>query len=166
MTIKDFEICGFGSTQSQNLHENMSQTLDNPPLYKLFAGVASQYFRNKNKETESIKLGTERFKDITKAFPNILELKINEHLEKELREIKGLSKEAVEIFLQGLPKFKKFLSNSNIKITKQSQNIPSKISHTHQFTNKIFVFSGFRNDEWQKIISLADKYELIYPELK
>uniref|UniRef100_A0A6C0CTG8 DNA ligase (NAD(+)) n=1 Tax=viral metagenome TaxID=1070528 RepID=A0A6C0CTG8_9ZZZZ len=94
---------------------------------------------------------------IVQEHPDILKLV----LLKELKPIKGVGPKTAKQFLEGLPIFYEFLKELGITKCKTSKKVviePMLFSNGQDFNGKSFVFTGFRNKEWeQKIEALGGK---------
>jgi DNA ligase (NAD+) len=94
---------------------------------------------------------------IVQEHPEILKMV----LLKELKPIKGVGPKTAKQFLDGLPLFYEFLKDLGITKCKAPKKVVVEIesvSHGNDFKGKSFVFTGFRNKEWeQKIEALGGK---------
>lgn len=94
---------------------------------------------------------------IVQEHPEILKMAML----KELKPIKGVGPKTAKQFIEGLPVFYAFLKELGITKCKAPKKIvvePVVASHGEDFKGKSFVFTGFRNKEWeQKIEALGGK---------
>ena len=94
---------------------------------------------------------------IIQEHPEILKLT----LLKELKPIKGVGPKTAKQFIEGLPIFYEFLKELGITKCKAPKKVvvePTEASHAEEIKGKSFVFTGFRNKEWEeKIVALGGK---------
>ena len=99
--------------------------------------------------------GSKKIKLILEANPEILKGKVI----KSLNPVKGIGEKTSKPFLENLPLFYKFISNTTLSNCKEkSLNVSNNASDSEKskteskFKNMTIVFTGFRNKEWEKII--------------
>lgn len=99
--------------------------------------------------------GSKKIKLILEANPEILKGKVI----KNLNPVKGIGEKTSKPFLENLPLFYKFISNTTLSNCKEkSLNVSNNASDSEKskteskFKNMTIVFTGFRNKEWEKII--------------
>jgi DNA ligase (NAD+) len=99
--------------------------------------------------------GSKKIKLILEANPEILKGKVM----KSLNPVKGIGEKTSKPFLENLPLFYKFISNTTLSNCKErSLNVSNNVSDSEKykteskFKNMTIVFTGFRNKEWEKII--------------
>lgn len=103
-------------------------------------------------------IGSKKIKLICEHYPQILQNKYIPTLE-ELIDIKGIEKVTAAKFIEGLPKYFKFVQDNQITFSKslpvQQAAISETVSaHAGDFVNgKTFVFSGARDEELETFIS-------------
>jgi len=109
-------------------------------------------------------LGERKLGKIIEFYPDIIKLYMeneNETIIKNIIQIDGFDTKTAEYFVDGLDKFILLFNNLTPNLRKQlrqsqlilEEKIEQKNNATDSvFYNKIFVFSGFRNKEWEKII--------------
>ena len=94
---------------------------------------------------------------IVQEHPEILKMT----LLKELKPIKGVGPKTAKQFVEGLPVFYEFLKELGITKCKAPKKVvvePTEASHAEEIKGKSFVFTGFRNKEWEeKITALGGK---------
>lgn len=95
-------------------------------------------------------LGTKKIELITSAIPTILE-GTRPTLE-ELLKIKGAGEETAKAFLAGLDDFFKFMKDINMPCKPKTPPASSQRpkSQDQKLLDKTFVFTGFRNADWEK----------------
>jgi NAD-dependent DNA ligase len=113
--------------------------------------------------------GSKKIKSITDVHPEIidntkkgrnkaLKLKVE-----ELTKINGIAKISAELFIENLPKYYEFYDSLGFKCNKGAQAMaavanaaanaaPENIKINNNLKDKTFIFSGFRNKEYEKII--------------
>jgi DNA ligase (NAD+) len=115
-------------------------------------------------------LGERKLKKIMEIYPDIIKLYSdydNEDIIEMIKEIDGFDVKTAEYFTNGLdifivlfnnlePNIRKQLINSINKLKEDQINKSTKLSSSSsiadKFKDKTFVFSGFRNKDWEKII--------------
>lgn len=108
--------------------------------------------------------GNRRLKALIKAIPNLIKKNYIPKYE-EILDIDGFAEITALQFLEGLPKFWKFVEEngfndfiSSLKIQSLEQSSKTVISkekrtkYTELFSGKTYVFSGFRNSEYESLI--------------
>jgi hypothetical protein len=103
---------------------------------------------------------SKKIKTITDVYPEIL---INNAKSREkalkisvgdLVKVDGIAKISAESFIENLPKFYTFYDNLEIKCKgPQGPQGPKQRSRNPNITDKTFIFSGFRNKDYEKIIT-------------
>lgn len=99
-------------------------------------------------------IGSKKVKLICDTYPQILDKSYIPTLQ-ELIGIKGIEKTTAQKFIEGLPKYFKFIQENQITFTRgQHSSLDQMVSsHATDFVNnKTFVFSGVRNDELETFI--------------
>ena len=104
--------------------------------------------------------GSKKIKSITDVYPEIinntktgrnkaLKLKVD-----ELTKINGIAKISAELFIENLPKYYEFYDSLGFKCNKGvvANIVPENIKINNNLKDKTFIFSGFRNKEYEKII--------------
>ena len=103
-------------------------------------------------------IGEKKLKKIITIYPDIIKLYTdndNQMIIDKIVFIEGFDIKTAEYFVNGLDKFIILFNKLSPNIRKQlrqSQLIEKIIDTNSDFNNKIFVFSGFRNKEWEQII--------------
>jgi DNA ligase (NAD+) len=105
--------------------------------------------------------GSKKIKIITDVYPEIidntkagrnkaLKLKVD-----ELTKINGIAKISAELFIENLPKYYEFYDSLGFKCNKGviANAVPENIKINNNLKDKTFIFSGFRNKEYEKIIA-------------
>ena len=133
------KLDGFKEKSASNLYNAIHESL-NVPLYKIMAAS--------NKLGHG--MGIERMKQILVAYPNIMKdykkWEYDEFIDK-IREIDGWEEKLATQFVNNINSFITFYNSiKKYIIIKVESKIGSK------FTNKIFVFTGFRDQELMKKI--------------
>jgi NAD-dependent DNA ligase len=108
--------------------------------------------------------GSKKIKSITDVHPEIidntktgrnkaLKLKVD-----ELTKINGIAKISAELFIENLPKYYEFYDSLGFKCNKGVKNmaaanaVPENIKINNNLKDKTFIFSGFRNKDYEKAI--------------
>lgn len=104
-------------------------------------------------------IGEKKLGIIMEVYPNIIQLfKTNTHnsIIEKIIEIKGFDTKTATLFAHGFGKFIQLYKSLNKDMRAQlKQSIKLFEKHNNnspKFDNKIFVFSGFRNSDWEKLI--------------
>ena len=145
-------IDGIGKKMVKKIYDDMKKCFKNIKLNILMA-ASLKFDRG---------FGVRRLKLITDNIPNIL----NNNLKKEtiynsIIEIDGFSEITTKQFIKNLESFKKFFNELEEVIDLKSLKKPivktlKKNKESNKFSDKKFVFSGFRDDELtDKIINLG-----------
>lgn len=139
--VDDFmNVEGFKDKMANKIHSNIKNGIKDVPLNRVM--YASNIFGSG--------LGEKKLLLVIRKYPNILKSKkTKDNMIKMINEIDGFNTKTSTEFVNGLPKFKKFIKElPKIKITK----IVIKINENSKYNNKIYVFTGFRNKELEKEI--------------
>jgi len=108
--------------------------------------------------------GSKKIRSITDVHPEIidntktgrnkaLKLKVD-----ELTKINGIAKISAELFIENLPKYYEFYDSIGFKCNKGVNNmaaanaVPENIKINNNLKDKTFIFSGFRNKDYEKAI--------------
>ena len=145
------QVEGFKEKMIDKIYNNIQSRMNTLTLLDLM--IASNTFGHGLGERKLTKI-TEYYPDIIKLYSDFLEDEIIE----KIKNIDGFDTKTAEYFTKGLdiffelfnklkPDMRKQLKQSII-ITQEKVNIIKN----NQFINKVFVFSGFRNKEWEQII--------------
>lgn len=134
------KVENFKERMATKVYNNIRSSLKNVKLSLLMA--ASNIFGSG--------LGEKKIALITKAYPNILADRSKKLIDKII-DIDGFSTKTATEFVKGLPEFKKFLKS----LPKMSFAKTKKITKHKHFYGKTFVFTGFRNKEWEQLIELG-----------
>jgi len=146
-TESDFqEVENFGEKMAKKVFTNIHKGIKNVELDTLMA--ASNIFGRG--------IGETKIALILKKYPNILDIKeSDEKLIEMIKTIEGFEDKTATRFVEGLPKFKKFIS----EIPMVTYIIPTQTNKSNgMFQGKTIIFTGFRNKEWEnKIIEEGGK---------
>ena len=136
------EIDGIGEKLIKKIDKSFSDTIKKTSLYTLMS--ASNIFgRN---------LGSKKLKLIVQEYPNILIMNENKkNLMIKIKSIIGFDDILVKQFVDNLDTYKKFHNNlEKIINLKHLSNI--QLNKNGKFKGMTFVFTGYRNKEWEEII--------------
>lgn len=106
-------------------------------------------------------MGKRKITQVLKVYPNVITLYSEnsyENIINKIIEIDGFDTKTATLFANGLTKFIELYNSLDTNIRKQLRTsiVEIKTKKTQDclniFDNNIFVFSGFRNIEWEKII--------------
>jgi NAD-dependent DNA ligase len=113
-------------------------------------------------------MGERKLKKVMESYPDVIQLYTDydkDEIILKVKELDGFDIKTAEYFEEGLNKFielfntlsanmRKHLRISIIKFVEDQDKIKEQMDQEDNiFSGKIFVFSGFRNDEWEKIIT-------------
>jgi DNA ligase (NAD+) len=142
-SIKDFEnINGFGKTLAQKVYENIHTGLKNIYIYNIL-GSYSIFGEG---------IGKRKLKTLFDDFPDILDSKLSKtELLKKMNEIEGFSDITSEKIINNLENAKEFLKSVDKYVT---YNTKLKETKSNTLNDKTILFSGFRNSELEKQITL------------
>ena len=136
---------GVKDKSADKIYNSLKESLENAKCEDIMA--ASNIFGKG--------FGSKKIKLILEANPEILKGKVM----KSLNPVKGIGEKTSKPFLENLPLFYKFISNTKLSNCKEkSLNVSSNTSDNEKykteskFKNMTVVFTGFRNKEWEKII--------------
>ena len=144
MTKDDFlEIDGIKEKMATKLYNNIQNGLKDVELPILMN--ASNTFE--------AGLGKRKLSEIIKNYPDIHEKRISKKtVIEKIEALNGFNTITATYFANGLPKFKNFLKTVPM-ITyqvKKKTSVPKKFT---KYKNMKIVFTGFRNKEWEDILS-------------
>jgi NAD-dependent DNA ligase len=138
---KDFlKVEGFAIKSAENLVESIKQVLTNVPLYKLMAAS--------NKLGPGI--GEERVKQIVSLYPNIItdyKKWSDDDFIKKIKAINGWEEKTASLLVSNFNTFIVFYDSIKKYIT-----LEPITKSTGKFTDKIVVFTGFRDKDLQSQI--------------
>jgi DNA ligase (NAD+) len=144
------EIDGIGEKLVTKIFANLDVALKKEPLAKFMA--ASNIFGRS--------LGSKKLAMITAIYPNILDLDYSKkELKEKINEINGFSDKSTDKFVDNLDQFKKFfeeingiidISHLKTKVTSTPKKVGTK------FKDEIVVFTGFRNKDYEKLVTEND----------
>lgn len=153
ITIPDLtNISGFKEKMINKIYTNINTRMKKLTMLDLM--IASNTFGHG--------LGERKLTKIIHTYPDIIKLYIDNEEQtiiNMIKEIDGFDIKTAEYFTTGLDKFIELFNKLTPNMRKQlRQSIIIYIAElintqiNDKFYNKIFVFSGFRNKEWEKII--------------
>jgi len=153
ITITDLtNISGFKEKMINKIYTNINTRMKNLTMLDLM--IASNTFGHG--------LGEKKLTKIIHIYPDIIKLYVENEEQtiiNMITEIDGFDVKTAEYFTTGLDKFIELFNKLTPNMRKQlRQSIIiyiAELTNTQtddRFYNKIFVFSGFRNKEWEKII--------------
>lgn len=152
------EVDGFKEKMVDKIYDHIHERLETINMLDIM--VASNTFGHG--------MGERKLKKVMESYPDVIQLYTdydkNEIILK-IKELDGFDIKTAEYFEEGLNKFielfntlsanmRKHLRISIIKFVEDQDKIKEQMDQEDNiFSGKIFVFSGFRNDEWEKIIT-------------
>ena len=140
------EIEGFKDKMVDKIYNNIRERLETLTMLDIM--VASNTFGHG--------IGERKLKKIIEEYPDIIKLysdNTKEEIINKIIKIEGFEMKTAEYFTKGLDNFINLFNKLEPKMRKQlriSQIKDEEIGD--KFRDKIIVFSGFRNKEWEKII--------------
>lgn len=107
--------------------------------------------------------GLKKIKSITDIYPEIIDNTVkgrNKALKlksDDLLKINGIAKISAELFIENIPKYYEFYDNLGFKCKGNKADDDGEVEKVkkvsnNNFKDKIFIFSGFRNKDFEKII--------------
>lgn len=132
------QIDGIKSTLAKKITNNIYKAVENLTLDMLMN--ASGIF--------GIGLGQKRCFQIINEYPNFMNYTSIEKLKQDIIMLPGFSDIMAQIVVDGYLKFKSFYEDLGIKVKSKS----IVIRDNPLVSNKIFIFTGFRNEEWERLI--------------
>jgi len=145
-------IIGFKEKMIDKIYTNINTRIKTLTILDLM--IASNTFGHG--------LGEKKLTKIIHSHPDIINLYINnddESIINLITTIDGFDTKTAEYFVKGLDKFIELFNKLKPGMRKQLRRsiliFQEEVNNTNydkRFVNKIFVFSGFRNKEWEKII--------------
>lgn len=104
--------------------------------------------------------GLKKIKSITDIYPEIIDNTVkgrNKALKlksDDLLKINGIAKISADLFIENIPKYYEFYDNLGFKCKGQEVGEVGDVkkASNNNFKDKIFIFSGFRNKDYEKII--------------
>jgi DNA ligase (NAD+) len=148
ITKSDLEqIQGFKEKMVDKIYQNITERLSTLTLLDIM--IASNTFGHG--------IGERKLKKITEVYPNIIKLYTDNNTEdiiNMIKEIEGFDTITAEHFVTGLDRFIDLYNELNSNMRKQlMKSIKIKKVIGNKFADKSILFSGFRNKEWEKIIT-------------
>jgi len=148
ITKSDLEqIQGFKEKMVDKIYQNITERLSTLTLLDIM--IASNTFGHG--------IGERKLKKITEVYPNIIKLYTDNDTEdiiNMIKEIEGFDTITAEHFTTGLDRFIDLYNKLNSNMRKQlMKSIKIKKVIGNKFADKSILFSGFRNKEWEKIIT-------------
>lgn len=143
---KLYEIEGFKDKMVDKIYNNIRERIETLTMLDIM--VASNTFGHG--------IGERKLKKIMEVYPDIIKLysdNSEEEIINKIIKIEGYDTKTAEYFAEGLDNFINLFNRLEPKIRKQlrlSQIRDEEVGD--KFKEKIIVFSGFRNKEWEKII--------------
>jgi DNA ligase (NAD+) len=146
-------ISGFKEKMIEKIYMNIHTRMKNLTILDIM--IASNTFGHG--------LGERKLTKIMETYPDIIKLysdNDNDTIIDLIKEIDGFDTKTAEYFVKGLDKFIDLFNKLKPDMRKQlrqsillfEEELDNKQLINNKFTNKIFVFSGFRNKEWESII--------------
>jgi NAD-dependent DNA ligase len=147
ISIQDLQnVEGFREKSAQKVHDSLQGILQckNPETFMIASNKFGRGFGDKK-----IKLITNEYPYIAKNKAKALELTVN-----DLTKIKGIAETTAKQFIDNLPAYYDFMEDLDIKLSDiQSEPVKQQNKQLSEiFNGKRFVFSGFRNSEYERII--------------
>ena len=143
-------IEGFKEKMINKIYLNINNRIKNLTMIDLM--IASNTFGHG--------LGEKKLKRITSIYPDIIQLYMdndNQMIINKIILIEGFDTKTAEYFANRLDKFIILFNNLSPELRKQLRQSQILTTNAYSdidsvFNNKIFVFSGFRNKEWEQLI--------------
>jgi NAD-dependent DNA ligase len=144
MSASDFKkIEGFATVSSNKIYENIKTSLKNVSLSVLLD--AGNVF--------SHGIGTRKLDEIFLRYPTIMDETDLQEIHNKIMTVKGFSKISADAFVEGFNKAVKYLKLIEKYATIDYPKSSSLKSEKNLFLkNKTVVFSGFRDDDLEKVI--------------
>ena len=145
------EINGLGDKNVKKIRDEIDKSIKNAELYTFMA--ASNIFGRG--------LGERKIKAVLKMYPNLLLEKWDEKtMKKKLLKVDGYQDKSVDLFVGNYKKFIKFYNKINniYDISRYMEKIDEDNTSSdtdnndNYFKDKIFVFTGFRDEQLKKFI--------------
>lgn len=134
---KDFLIVdGFKEKTAKNVYDSIHSVLSSVNK-ALFMAATNKLGRG---------IGFRKIKSILRVYPNILE---DEDIYDKLINLEGFDVKTAKLFVEGIPDYEKFYKGikKHVKFDGSFDKQVNKKSNNN--LNKSFVFSGFRNKDWE-----------------
>lgn len=139
------KIDGFKKTISEKIRKSLDE-IKNASCYELMAG--SNIF-GRGFAIKKIKLILDKYPFIITDKKKGLELTVD-----KLKEVEGIADISAKQFIDNLPKFYEFYESLGINCSKPQKTSPSAAkTSNNKFKDKKFVFTGFRNKDYEKLIT-------------
>ena len=144
MSVEDLiEVPGFQKTMATKISESIAERLQCVSIINIMA--ASNIFGRGFSE--------KRLSDIMLSNSDILVSKDNVEQKIELvKSTDGISVKSATQFVENIPNFIDFLNNTNLT-SKLVSNYTNSFNNTNKLSGKIFVLTGFRDEEFQEYIT-------------
>jgi NAD-dependent DNA ligase len=142
ISVQDLQkVEGFKEKSAQKIYDSL-QTIkqsQNPEQFMIASNAFGRGFGDKK-----IKLITTEYPYIAKNKEKSLELTVN-----DLTKIKGIAETTAKQFLDKLPAYYEFAEELDINLSDVQRE---SVKKSEIFNEKKFVFSGFRNKDYERII--------------
>lgn len=147
---------GFKEKMIDKIYNNIKTRIDTLTIYDLM--VASNVFGHG--------IGSRKIKKIIDTYPDIIKLYrdyANEDIIEMIKSLEGFDTKTAEYFTNGLERFIELFNSLDpdmrkklrisIKIHIDNNELLNEVNQIDdKFKDKTFVFSGFRNKEWEQLI--------------
>lgn len=149
VSVQDLlKIEGFQKTSAEKIHKSINDTIDriskDDKLCVQLMSASNLFGRS---------LGTKKIQLFVDKYPSIIRENIPLTVG-DLIKIKGIAEITAKAFLEGISKYHELLKEIGIKCN-STKEISEEKKETKIPSNISIVFTGFRNKEWEKLISDA-----------
>jgi len=141
------ELDNFKETMAEKIYDSIQKSIEEMNIL-IFANASNIFGHN---------FGEKRLKKIFEIYPKILgwiKNKSKEDIKNDIKKIEGFEEITANQFAEKIVEFDKLVNKLPKDIQKKvsEYKVSTQIIQDSKISGKVFVFSGFRNAEWEKYI--------------
>jgi NAD-dependent DNA ligase len=141
------ELDNFKETMADKIYDSIQKSIEEMNIL-IFANASNIFGHN---------FGEKRLKKIFEIYPKILvwiKNKSKEDIKNDIKKIEGFEEITASQFAEKIIEFEKLVNKLPKDIQKKvsEYKLTTQVIQDSKISGKVFVFSGFRNAEWEKYI--------------